>query len=71
MNPASWQPTASTPSTTSEPSRDEEFVQFRPFHFNDRQRARLLVLRGQIADGRLGIGRFVEDGLTLPRHGGH
>jgi hypothetical protein len=40
---------------------DAPFARFQAYHFSTRQLARLLVLRGQIQDGRLGHGRYTDD----------
>jgi hypothetical protein len=41
--------------------RDQPFDGFRPDLFSTRQLARLLLLRGETLDAKLGLGRFVED----------
>ena len=53
------QSTPSHAATSSE--HDTPFVRFQPYHFSTRQLARLLVLRGQIQDSRLGHGRYADD----------
>lgn len=40
---------------------DQPFVGFRAYHFNTRQLARLLHLRSELLDARLGHGRWTED----------
>jgi hypothetical protein len=40
---------------------DEPFGGFRPYHFNLRQFARLLQLRSELLDARLGHGRWAQD----------
>ena len=42
-------------------THDVEFSGFRPYHFSMRQMTRLLLLRGEILDASLGIGRFTDD----------
>jgi hypothetical protein len=45
---------------------DQPFIGFRPYHFNTRQLARLLLLRGEALEARLGSGRWAQD-LKRPR----
>ena len=40
---------------------DQPFVGFRAYHFNTRQLARLLHLRSELLDARLGHGRWAQD----------
>ena len=40
---------------------DEPFLGFRPYQFGTRQRARLLQLRGEALEARLGHGRWALD----------
>ena len=40
---------------------DQPFGGFRPYHFSTRQLARLLQLRSELLDARLGLGRWAED----------
>ena len=40
---------------------DEPFVGFRSYHFSTRQFARLLALRSELLDARLGRGRWAAD----------
>jgi hypothetical protein len=40
---------------------DEPFGGWRSYHFSTAQMLHLLLLRGEILDGRLGAGRFAED----------
>lgn len=44
---------------------DEPFVGWRSYHFSTQQMARLLILRGEVQDSRLSLGRFAAD---LPTH---
>jgi hypothetical protein len=41
--------------------RDQPFAGFRPYQFSTRQLARLLQLRSELLDARLGLGRWVQD----------
>jgi hypothetical protein len=56
------------PSTTSNTSRaaiggdhDQPHAGYRAYQFSTRERARLLQLRGDLLEARLGRGRWVED----------
>ena len=40
---------------------DEPFGGHRPYHFPTRVMLRLLLLRGEVLDGRCGLGRFADD----------
>ena len=40
---------------------DEPFGGFQPYQFSTRQRARLLQLRGELLEARLGHGRWTTD----------
>jgi hypothetical protein len=40
---------------------DQPFVGFRSYHFTTRQLARLLHLRSELLDARLGHGRWTQD----------
>jgi hypothetical protein len=40
---------------------DQPFVGSRVYHFSTRQRARLLQLRSEVLDARLGYGRWTQD----------
>jgi hypothetical protein len=40
---------------------DQPFYGFRPYQFSTRQLARLLLLRGEALDARLGQGRYAAD----------
>ena len=40
---------------------DQPFAGFRPYQFSTRQLARLLQLRSELLDARLGLGRWVQD----------
>lgn len=48
---------------------DEPFAGFRPYQFSTRQLARLLQLRSEVLDARLGDGRWAQD-LTTGRSSG-
>ena len=43
---------------------DQPFVGFRTCHFTTRQLARLLHLRSELLDARLGYGRWAHDDLA-------
>jgi hypothetical protein len=40
---------------------DVPFERFRPYHFTPRELARLMQLRSELLDARLGHGRWVQD----------
>jgi hypothetical protein len=45
---------------------DQPFVSSRAYHFNTRQLARLLHLRSELLEARLGHGRWVQDLAACP-----
>ena len=46
---------------------DAPFGGFRTYHFSLRQQVRLLQLRSELLDARLGHGRWVEDLAPAPK----
>jgi hypothetical protein len=40
---------------------DQPFAGFRPYQFSTRQLARLLQLRSELLDARLGLGRWAQE----------
>ena len=46
---------------------DEPFVGYRVYLFTTRQRARLLQVRGEVLEGRLGYGRWTSDLAELQK----
>jgi hypothetical protein len=46
---------------TGSGDNDQPFSGFRPCHFSTRQLARLLHLRSELLDARLGYGRWAQD----------
>ena len=56
--------TLGTHDGTGAGDHDQPFAGFRPYHFNTSQLARLLHLRSEALDARLGFGRWARD-LTV------
>jgi hypothetical protein len=61
VSPTAPAPSPGTKDGTGAGDHDQPFDGFRPQVFNTRQLARLLLLRSEVLDARLGCGRWAAD----------